>query len=173
MNQNDAASPDVCATLGCGRPAALTYLGRARCQACYEDDVADGDAITDETPNHEETEMATTKKTNRKSTKKATKAAKGGKATKTAKPKTVRKAASDKPKRVSALDAAAVVLKKAGKPMRSQDLITAMAEQGLWTSPNGKTPHATLYAAMLREINAKGKDARFRKVERGQFEHAG
>ena len=48
-----------------------------------------------------------------------------------------------------------------------------MTEQGLWTSPAGKTPHATLYAAMLREINAKGADARFRKVERGQFEYAG
>ena len=29
-----------------------------------------------------------------------------------------------------------------------------MAEQGLWSSPNGKTPSATLYAAILREINA-------------------
>ena len=28
---------------------------------------------------------------------------------------------------------------------------------------------ATLYAAMTREIAAKGKDARFRKVGRGQF----
>ena len=74
-----------------------------------------------------------------------------------------------KEKRVSALDAAAEVLKKAGKPMRSQEMIAAMAEQGLWKSPAGKTPHATLYAAMLREINDKGKDARFKKVDRGQF----
>ena len=79
------------------------------------------------------------------------------------------KAKADKPKRTSALDAAAQVLAKAGTPMRSQELITAMAEQGLWTSPGGKTPHATLYAAMLREINEKGKDARFSKVDRGQF----
>lgn len=53
--------------------------------------------------------------------------------------------------------------------MRSQELIAAMAEQGLWTSPNGKTPHATLYAAILREINDKGGQARFKKVDRGQF----
>ena len=74
-----------------------------------------------------------------------------------------------KPKRVSALDAAAQVLKDAGQPMRSKDLIEAMATRGLWSSPNGKTPAATLYAAMLREITTKGDQARFRKVERGQF----
>jgi hypothetical protein len=45
----------------------------------------------------------------------------------------------------------------------------ALSAQGLWTSPGGKTPHATLYASILREINAKGKDARFKKVDRGQF----
>lgn len=74
-----------------------------------------------------------------------------------------------KPKKTSALDAAAIVLQKAAKPMRSQELITAMADQKLWTSPGGKTPHATLYAAILREINEKKADARFKKVDRGQF----
>ena len=74
-----------------------------------------------------------------------------------------------KPKRVSALDAAAAVLQKADKPMRAQDLIAAMGEQGLWTSPAGATPHATLYAAMMREIAAKGDAARFKKVDRGMF----
>jgi hypothetical protein len=48
-----------------------------------------------------------------------------------------------------------------------------MAARGLWSSPNGKTPEATLYAAILREISTKGEAARFRKVERGQFECAG
>ncbi|MGE0481261.1 MAG: winged helix-turn-helix domain-containing protein [Phycisphaerae bacterium] len=87
--------------------------------------------------------------------------------------RTSQPATAGKPKRRSALDAAAEVLRKSSQPMRAQELIAAMAEQGLWTSPNGKTPHATLYAAMLREINDKGKDARFRKVERGQFAYAG
>ena len=105
-----------------------------------------------------------------KSTKKTGKT-KGAKA---AKPKAERKpAANAKPKRLSALDAAAMVLQKSGQAMRSQEMIAAMAEQGLWTSPNGKTPHATLYAAILREIGTKAKDARFRKVERGKFEYAG
>jgi hypothetical protein len=73
------------------------------------------------------------------------------------------------PKRISALDAAAQVLAASKEPMRAKDLIAAMADQGLWSSPNGKTPEATLYAAMIREIAAKGSDARFRKVERGLF----
>jgi len=108
--------------------------------------------------------MTKTSKTPKRSTagpKKAAKAAAKGA------PKKPR--GEKKPKRVSALDAAAQVLAKADKPMRAQELIAAMAESGLWKSPGGKTPHATLYAAMLREISAKGKEARFTKVDRGQF----
>ena len=70
---------------------------------------------------------------------------------------------------VALTTAAATVLAKAGKPMRSREMITAMAEQGLWTSPKGKTPHATLYAAMMREARNKGTASRFRKTDRGQF----
>ncbi|MEP0847323.1 MAG: hypothetical protein HRF50_10970 [Phycisphaerae bacterium] len=85
------------------------------------------------------------------------------------KTRTRKLAAEPKAKRVSALDAAAQVLADAGLPMRAKEMIEAMAEQGLWSSPNGKTPEATLYAAILREIGTKGDAARFRKVERGQF----
>ena len=74
-----------------------------------------------------------------------------------------------RPKRLSALDAAAQILKKTGKPMRCQELIASMAEQGLWSSPRGKTPHATLYSAILREMVAKGRQARFVKIGRGEF----
>ena len=108
------------------------------------------------------------KKTTKKR-RKSKKAKAAGKAP-TRKPKSKKPGGKQKPKRVSALDAAAQVLAKAGKPMRAQELIAAMAEQGLWSSPAGKTPHATLYAAMLREITAKGKEARFTKVDRGLFE---
>ncbi len=73
-------------------------------------------------------------------------------------------------KRRSALDAAAIVLAKVKKPMNVKDIVEAMAVTGLWKSPGGKTPSATLYAAMHREIKTKGKAARFRKVERGMFE---
>ena len=83
-----------------------------------------------------------------------------------AKPKATK---GDKPKRTSALDAAAKVLAESGEPLNTKQMIEAMAEKGYWTSPGGKTPHATLYSAILREINTKGKDARFKKTERGQF----
>lgn len=89
------------------------------------------------------------------------------------KPKSKKADGEQKPKKTSALDAAAQVLQQSGKVMSSQELIAAMAEQGLWSSPGGKTPHATLYAAIIREIAVKGDAARFRKVERGQFMFAG
>lgn len=113
-------------------------------------------------------------KNTKKSKSRGTKAIKVMKAAAPAADSKTKKPAGDaKPKRVSALDAAAQVLQKSGQAMRSQEMIAAMAEQGLWSSPNGKTPHATLYAAILREINDKGGDARFRKVERGKFEYNG
>ena len=90
---------------------------------------------------------------------------------KPAKPPKPAKAA--KPKRVSALDAAATVLAEAKGPMRAKDLVGQMAAKGLWTSPGGKTPEATLYAAILREIATKKGEARFTKVERGLFAAAG
>ena len=75
-----------------------------------------------------------------------------------------------KPKRVSAIDAAAQVLAEAGKPMKAKDIIEVMEAKGLWKSPGGKTPEATLYAAIIREIAARKKESRFRKTERGTFE---
>ncbi|MGV2337776.1 MAG UNVERIFIED_CONTAM: winged helix-turn-helix domain-containing protein [Planctomycetaceae bacterium] len=76
-------------------------------------------------------------------------------------------------KKTSQIQAALQVLANANEPMNCQAMVEAMAALGLWTSPGGKTPHATLYAAILREINTKGNDARFRKVDRGQFTAAG
>jgi hypothetical protein len=78
-------------------------------------------------------------------------------------------AADAKTKKLSALNAAAKVLADAKEPMACKELIEAMEKKGLWTSPGGKTPHATLYSAILREINAKGKEARFKKTDRGHF----
>lgn len=82
------------------------------------------------------------------------------------------KTTAAKAPRASAINIAADLLKAEGKPMPCKAMIETMAAQGLWTSPGGKTPEATLYAAIIREIAAKGKDARFRKVERGLFECA-
>jgi hypothetical protein len=85
------------------------------------------------------------------------------------------KAASDsatpatKAGRLSALDAAARVLEEAGRPMTCQEMIAAMAEKGYWTSPGGKTPSATLYSAIIRELQTKPGVSRFVKTERGRF----
>jgi hypothetical protein len=91
------------------------------------------------------------------------------KATRKEAPKPGTKSEPKKARKMGALDAAAIVLADAGKPMRSKDLIAEMAKRGLWTSPGGKTPEATLYAAILREIGAKGAAARFARAGKGEF----
>jgi hypothetical protein len=98
-----------------------------------------------------------------------------GKAKRSAKAKTEQKAQTgaappaESAKKLSALDAAAQVLAEAHTPMNCQELIQAMAERGLWTSPGGRTPAATLYSGILRELQTKGNEARFKKTERGKF----
>jgi len=104
--------------------------------------------------------------------KKSAKKTPAKKASKTAKPVGEKKPRAKKepqPKKPSALDAAAKVLGEAGAAMNCQEMIKAMADKGYWTSPGGQTPHATLYSAILREVNVKGEDARFVKTERGKF----
>ena len=113
--------------------------------------------------NRKETEMA--KKTTKKTTGRSKKA--------TATPKTdapVKKVKAEK-KRPSGLDAAAQVLKDAKAPMNTKEMVEQMLAKGLWTT-GGKTPAATIYSAILREINTKGTNARFRKADRGKFELA-
>jgi hypothetical protein len=75
--------------------------------------------------------------------------------------------------KMSALDAAAKVLGETQQAMSSKDLITSMSAKGYWTSPGGQTPAATLYAAMIREINVKGTESRFQKTDKGRFALAG
>jgi len=94
--------------------------------------------------------------------KKTTKKTRTTKATKQPKTKT---------KAMSGLDAAAKVLSTAKEPMSAKQIVEAAIGKGLWQS-KGATPHATIYSAMIREIAAKGKDARFKKVNRGRFAHA-
>jgi HB1, ASXL, restriction endonuclease HTH domain len=108
------------------------------------------------------TDQPTTETAPAKATKPATAAAKTKALAKKTKPA--------KAERLSALDAAAKVLGETGQPMTSGELIEAMAKKGYWSSPNGQTPAATLYAAMIREIGKKGKESRFAKSERGKFE---
>jgi len=107
---------------------------------------------------NEENDMSKTK-----TKKTATKAAKVN----GAKPRVAKAKSADG--KLSCLDAAAKVLASAKEPMTTKALIEAMAEKKLWSSPNGQTPAATLYSAILREITTKGKEARFKKADRGLF----
>ncbi len=109
-----------------------------------------------------------TKKTNTK------KAASRKKATKktSAKASRSKKAKPAKAKRngkLSAINAAAKVLGETKKALNCKGLVEVMAAKGYWKSPGGQTPHATLYSAIAREIQKKGKDSRFKKADRGEF----
>jgi len=100
-----------------------------------------------------------TKATKKTTTKKAAKAT----TTKAEKPKAAKA-------KVSGLNTAAKVLAEAGQPMNAKAICEAVLKAGWRTE--GKTPHATLYAAIIREIATKGEQARFRKTDRGMFEAA-
>jgi len=87
--------------------------------------------------------------------------AKAEKVAKAAKPKGERKP--------GILTLAADVLRDAKAPMDCKAIVEKVIAKGLWQT-KGKTPHSTLYAAIIREIAAKGKEARFHKTDRGMFE---
>lgn len=132
--------------------------------------------------------MSTTKKTTPKKTtapkKTATKGGSGatrGRQTKkgATAPKAAKKATAAKPapatakpaaeaRKPSLLSAAVEILKRVDEPLGAKDLATRVIDEGLWAT-KGKTPEATLYSAMIREIAQKGEQARFRKVGRGRF----
>jgi len=106
--------------------------------------------------------MATVAKGRVKATTEATPARNATRANDAAK-----KAKAIKPKHRSGLDLAAKVLAESKEPLQAK----AIAERAIaagWKT-NGKTPSATLYAAIIREITKKGKDARFKKTDRGLF----
>lgn len=71
-------------------------------------------------------------------------------------------------KRLSLLNEAVSVLQETGQPMSAKAMVEVVLAKGEWAT-KGKTPEATLYAAIIREIAKKGNEARFRKVDRGQF----
>ena len=89
---------------------------------------------------------------------------------KSAKPKRTKKAKDDPANsggKLSLIAAAAQVLAKAKKPMTTKEMVDQVVAAGLWAPGAGKTPHATLYSAILRDL--KSETPRFEKVDRGQF----
>jgi len=71
-------------------------------------------------------------------------------------------------KRTSGLAAAAKVLAASKQPMTGREIVEAAFAKNYWRS-GGKTLHATIYSAIIREIAAKGKTSRFKRVGRGKF----
>jgi hypothetical protein len=71
-------------------------------------------------------------------------------------------------KKLSCVGAALKVLSESEEPLSTKEMIETMEAKGYWSSPGGKTPHATLYSAILRDL-AKGDDSRFVKTDRGRF----
>ncbi len=88
------------------------------------------------------------------------------------KAKTPKAKAAPKTRKPGGLDAAVQVLTEAKEPMNCKVMVERMLAKGLWQT-NGKTPAATIYAAILREITTKGDASRFRKTDRGRFALAG
>ena len=70
--------------------------------------------------------------------------------------------------KLSGLDAAAQVLADANEPLDTKTMVERMFAKGLWET-KGKTPHATIYSAVLRDLQRNGEASRFRKVDRGKF----
>lgn len=100
---------------------------------------------------------------------KSAKVPKKVKRAKSAKRKKVRSAGlAAQQKRMSGLDAAARVLKETGKPMKVKAMVETMLAKGYWKT-GGKTPAATIYSAIIREIDVKKANSRFKKTGRGMF----
>jgi len=97
---------------------------------------------------------------------------KGTKATKPAKAPTAKtpKEKKPRPRKASGLDLAAQVLAESAEPLNAKTIAEKVIAAGWVTS--GKTPHATLYAAMIREIKDRGDESRFTKTDRGMFASA-
>ena len=96
------------------------------------------------------------------------KTAKTTKATKETKATAAKPATAPKEKKISGLDAAAKVLADAKAPMNAKAMVETMLAKGMWKT-GGKTPAATIYAAIIREIADKKGESRFKKTDRGLF----
>ncbi len=115
-------------------------------------------AMPNTKPRDERERQMATKKT---TTKKAAKT--------TAKKANAKKAEKPAEKKLSQIEAASKLLANAKEPMNCKSMVEAMLAKGLWKSPGGKTPEATLYASIIREIAIRGKESRFKKADRGTF----
>jgi len=169
---------DVCGGApDCPESPILRHTGTPLCQACWDQRCAEPDPPAEETaespidaPTQEPTvgELAAALESRVRGSSDEPVVAEAA-------PKTPRKPKTPKdpkPKRISIIDAAATILREEAQAMDCKTMVMKAAERGLWDSPGGATPDATLYSAIIREIAKKGSESRFRKVDRGRFESA-
>jgi len=69
---------------------------------------------------------------------------------------------------VSGIEAALIILRESGEPMNIKTIMEKINERGL-AKLAGKTPSATISAAMQREISHKADASRFIKAGKGLF----
>ena len=69
---------------------------------------------------------------------------------------------------VSGIEAALIVLREIGEPMNIKTIMEHINERGL-ARLQGLTPHATISAAIQRDIIKRGDDSRFVKAGKGLF----
>jgi hypothetical protein len=69
---------------------------------------------------------------------------------------------------MSGLDAAYKVLQEEGRPMHAKE-ITRLAQERGYCELRGRTPDATISAAMDTEMKRKGNESRFTKVGKGLY----
>jgi len=72
------------------------------------------------------------------------------------------------PRGTSLIAAAANLLAENGLTMNCKAIIRELAEKGIWQSPGGKTPDATLHTAIATELK-KGSQSRFVRKDKGQY----
>ena len=76
-----------------------------------------------------------------------------------------------KEKKMGLVSATIQILKDgANAPMNVREMVEQVTAKGLWSpARGGKTPAASLYASIFREIKQKGEASRFTQTDRGKF----
>jgi hypothetical protein len=66
-------------------------------------------------------------------------------------------AAKSRAKPMTCREAAIRVLAETKRAMSAKELVEAMSRRGYWTTPKGKTPHATVRTELRREMHKTGR----------------
>lgn len=69
---------------------------------------------------------------------------------------------------MKALDAIYQVLQEAGEPLETQHIARTIIDRGLWKS-DGKNPEGSIRTVLAVDIQKRGKQSRFRRINRGVF----